>query len=91
MGRLFGAIGAPKISEINVAQPEFFRAMDRMLVNVSLDDWKAYLRWHLVNHSAPYLSGKFVDENFAFRRTLTGLKNSSPVGALRVGNRPDAG
>ena len=28
--------------------------MDKMLVNVPLDDWKAYLRWHLVNQSAPY-------------------------------------
>ena len=75
----FGAVGAPKNSEINVAQPEFFRAMNGMLVNVSLDDWKAYLRWHLVNHSAPYLSGKFVDENFAFfRGTLSGVKEQQP-------------
>ena len=30
----FAAIDAPKISEINVAHPEFFRAMNKMLANV---------------------------------------------------------
>lgn len=74
----FVAIGAPKISEINVAHPEFFRAMNKMLANVPLDEWKAYLSWHLVNRSAPYISGKFVDENFAFRRMLTGVKEQQP-------------
>ena len=78
MDRLLAAVGAPKISEINVAHPEFFTAMDGMLVSVPLEDWKAYLRWHLVNQSAPYLSGKFVDENFAFRRTLSGVKEQQP-------------
>lgn len=70
----FVAIDAPKISEINVAHPEFFRAMNKMLANVPLEEWKAYLSWHLVNRSAPYMSGKFVEENFAFQRTLTGVK-----------------
>ena len=75
----FGAIGAPQNSEINVAHPEFFQAMNKMLVSVPLNDWKAYLTWHLVNQSAPYLSRRFVDENFAFfRGTLTGVKEQQP-------------
>ena len=31
-----------------------------------------------MNRSAPYMSGKFVKENFAFRRTLTGVKEQQP-------------
>lgn len=74
----FVAIDASKIREINVAHPEFFRSMNKMLANVPLDEWKTYLSWHLVNRSAPYMSEKFVDENFAFRQTLTGVKEQQP-------------
>ena len=33
-----------------------------------LHDWKTYLRWHLIDAFASYLSKPFVDQNF--RMTL---------------------
>jgi putative endopeptidase len=34
----------------------FFAELDRMMTDVPMDDWKAYLRWNLVHGSAPFLS-----------------------------------
>ncbi|HUJ29908.1 MAG TPA: M13 family metallopeptidase [Candidatus Acidoferrum sp.] len=72
-------IGSPAVSDINVAQPDFFKGMDAALSSVSLAEWKTYLRWHLIHAAAPGLSQKFVDENFDFYgRTLTGAKELLP-------------
>ncbi|HEY6229887.1 MAG TPA: M13 family metallopeptidase [Pyrinomonadaceae bacterium] len=70
---------APKFTEINVAQPDFFKGLDQMLATVPIDDWKAYLRWHLVHDAADALSTPFVNENFNFYgRTLNGTKEIQP-------------
>jgi putative endopeptidase len=58
---------APPIASLNVAQPEFVRGMDALLARTPLDQWKVYLRWHLVSAEAPHLSSAFVDEDFRFR------------------------
>jgi putative endopeptidase len=72
-------LGAPAFTEINVAHPDFFKGLDQMLVSVSLDDWKTYLRWHLVHDAADALSSAFVNENFNFySRTLNGTKEIQP-------------
>ena len=36
-------IGAPTTGDVNVAHPEFFRAVNKMLPEVSVADWKTYL------------------------------------------------
>jgi putative endopeptidase len=75
----FSLLGHPELKEINVGQPEFFKALDAQLTTTSLADWKTYYRWHLLNSTAPLLSQKFVDEEFEFRgKTLTGAKEIQP-------------
>jgi len=75
----FKAAGHPELKEINVGQPDFFKALDAQLTATSIDDWKTYLRWHLVDTAAPGLSDKFVDEDFDFRgKTLTGAREIQP-------------
>src|SRR6202158_2542293 len=75
----FKAAGHPELKEINVGQPDFFKALDAQLTATPIDDWKTYLRWHLVNTAAPGLSEKFVAEDFDFRgKTLTGAKEIQP-------------
>ena len=69
----------PPFDILNVDAPEFFKAMSSQLSSVSLDDWKVYLRFHLVHSSAPYLSAAFVNENFDFyRKYLHGAKELQP-------------
>lgn len=71
----FGALGYPQIKDINVTVPEFFTAFDQLLKKISLEDLKAYLKWHLVQSMVPALPKKFVEQNFAFTSAaLTGQK-----------------
>jgi putative endopeptidase len=68
-------IGRPGIAEFIVTAPVFVSEMGRMLQEVPLADWKAYLRWQALAAYAPYLSSAFVDENFAFfGRALEGTE-----------------
>ncbi len=67
------------VRRMNIAQPKFMKAVGTMLKTVSLQDWKIYLRWHLVNSMSPFLSKQFVDEHFHFYGTvLTGAKELQP-------------
>lgn len=71
--------GAPITGDINVAHPEFFTAVDKMLIEVPVADWKTYLRWHLITAAAPSLSSKFELESFNFfGKTLEGRKEQLP-------------
>ncbi|HEV3483288.1 MAG TPA: M13 family metallopeptidase [Candidatus Acidoferrales bacterium] len=75
----FKEIGAPALASADIGQPDFFKQVDAGLTNVPLDDWKTYLRWHLVHSVAASLPEKFVEENFDFYgRTLTGAKQMLP-------------
>ena len=78
-------VGAPPVAKVNVGQPDFFKALDAELAATPIDDWKMYLRWHLIHASAPALSQPFVDENFNFyNKTLHRLEgNSAALEALR--------
>jgi putative endopeptidase len=75
----FRAVGSAPLTEINIGQPDFFKALNGMLANVTLNDWKTYLRWHLLNNTANALSDPLVQENFAFNgKILTGAKELRP-------------
>src|SRR5437016_4699304 len=75
----FKAAEHPELQEINIGQPDFFKALDAQLTATPIGDWKTYLRWHLVDRAAPGLSEKFVAEDFDFRgKTLTGAKEIQP-------------
>ncbi len=75
----FKALGQPELNEINIGQPDFFKALDAQLTATPLEDWKTYFRWHLVNSAARALPEKFVSEDFDFRgKTLTGAKEVQP-------------
>jgi putative endopeptidase len=73
------ARGIPAAMEINFAQPDFFRELNSMLKDVSIEEWKTYLRWMMVNSAAPSLSKNFADENFNFfSKYLSGTKERQP-------------
>jgi putative endopeptidase len=60
------AAGVGSLPEVIVRQPEFFQALYALSQERPLDDWKVYLRWHLLNATAPYLHAAAEDEDFAF-------------------------
>jgi predicted metalloendopeptidase len=78
-GDYFGGIGLTNPGDINVHQPDFFKAMNAAFTSTPIDDWKTYLRWHLIGDTAPSLSTDFVNEDFNFRETtLRGTKQIKP-------------
>ena len=75
----FQQIGYTNIDTVDVSAPKFFETMSRELKEVPISDWKIYLRWHLLNSAAPWLSQPFVDEDFNFKgRVLQGTKELLP-------------
>ena len=78
-GDYFTAIGLTNPGDINVHQPDFFKAANTVFSSTSLDDWKTYLRWHLINACASALSSDFVNEDFNFKETtLRGTQQIKP-------------
>jgi len=76
--RYIERLGVPK-GDLNVATPDFFKAVNPMLSSVSIPDWQTYLRWHVINSTAPALSSAFVNEDFDFKgKTLQGAKENLP-------------
>ncbi len=72
-------LGVSNPGEINVAEPGFVKAVSNMMKEVSLNDWKTYLKWNVIRSSANYLSSPFVQERFDFYgTTLTGSKEMQP-------------
>jgi putative endopeptidase len=63
----------------SLSQPKFFAALDKLLVDTPVEQWRAYLRFHLVNAAEPYLSKAFADQHFDFySRTLRGQQEQRP-------------
>jgi putative endopeptidase len=78
-GDYFASLGLPRELRVNMAHPEFFAAVDKMLADVPLADWKTYLRWSVVNNAASALSAKFEDEDFNFNgKILQGRQAQYP-------------
>jgi endothelin-converting enzyme/putative endopeptidase len=69
----------PTDVDMNVDQPKFMQEVDRQLQQTSLADWKLYLKWHLLNSTANFLSAPFVEEDFAFNsKYLAGVTEMKP-------------
>jgi putative endopeptidase len=91
------SFGAPRLDELVVRQPAYLTAMAKLLDEVSLEDWKIWMKWHVLTGAAPLLSKPFVDEDFGFfERTLDGAPEIRPrwkraVAAVETGMGHAAG
>jgi len=73
------ASGIQPVSSLIISQPKFFAKVNKYLTTVSVDDWKIYLKWHLVHNTARFLSSNFVNESFNFySKQLYGVKVLEP-------------
>ncbi len=63
----------------SLSQPKFFAEVDRMIGEVPVDQWQAYLRINAIDGMAPYLADTFANERFDFfNKTLRGQKEQKP-------------
>jgi putative endopeptidase len=73
------AAGAPAFARINVAVPDYLKALNALVTSTSLADLKMYLAWQLVNASAEMLPKPFAEADFDFfSRTLGGQEAQLP-------------
>lgn len=67
------------IDNVIVGQPDYFAAVNDMLKEISIDDWKTYYQWHLISDSASFLNKALAEENFRFfQGVLSGVEEQEP-------------
>lgn len=64
--RYFTNISDTDFGDIIVGMPEFFEEVNALMQDVSVEDWKTYLRWNVISNLAGYLSEDFVNQNYRF-------------------------
>jgi putative endopeptidase len=75
-----------KVKQFIVMQPDYFFHLNKSM-NTDLEVWKTYLKWKVINASAPYLHSKAVNTHFAFYGTkLTGTKEQKPRWKTVIGH-----
>ena len=72
-------VGLHNVDSVIVGQPEFLKAVNGYLKSFTLNDWKNYLRFHLLSGLSRYLDDKTYTESFSFYYTvLRGVKEPKP-------------
>ncbi|MBD3666569.1 MAG: M13 family metallopeptidase [Kangiella sp.] len=67
------------IDNVIVGQPDYFAAVNDMLKEISIDDWKTYYQWHLISDSARFLNKAIAEESFRFNQgVLSGVEEQEP-------------
>src|SRR5271170_1818815 len=62
----FSSIDEAKLASLNVTTPDFFKTLNQVIDSSSLPELKSYLRLHIINASAPWLSNDFDQAHFNF-------------------------
>jgi len=72
-------IGIGKIDSLVVSQPKYMTALEDIFKSNKIEDWKAYLRWTLINKSTGVLTTDIENANWDFySKTLTGALKQRP-------------
>ncbi|UCD37309.1 MAG: hypothetical protein JSW54_10810, partial [Fidelibacterota bacterium] len=68
-----------KVEAMIVRQPSYLEAFGKLYAGVSVEDWKSYFTFKLLNAYAPELSAAFVEAQFDFYgRTVRGIEQMEP-------------
>ncbi|MGH3917374.1 MAG: M13 family metallopeptidase [Pseudonocardiaceae bacterium] len=75
----FAAAGMQTPPHLLISEPSFFTTLGTAVTEVPLDEWKAYLKFRIINDFAPLLSDQFVTAHFDFHgRALGGQQDIRP-------------
>jgi putative endopeptidase len=72
------ALGAPKLTLINVSNPQFVEGLPGLIAAADPEAIRDYLRFNLISSTADLLSAEIVAANFKFAGALTGQKQLQP-------------
>lgn len=77
--KFFESQGVAQPAMFSLAQPKFHAEVNAMIADTPADTWKAYLRFHLLDQAAPFLTDAYALENFNFRgKALRGQQEMQP-------------
>ncbi|MFQ5540794.1 MAG: M13 family metallopeptidase [Candidatus Paceibacteria bacterium] len=69
-----------KVSSLVIYQPKFFEKLSGFFERVSLESWKTYLYFSVLDDAAPLLSKKYVECAFSFHgKVLSGNETVRPL------------
>ena len=75
----FKGIGVKSIDTVIVSEVKYMNALQNILAENNVSDWKAYLRWSALNGSSGFLSDELEKANWDFySQTLRGAKEQRP-------------
>ncbi|QLE00768.1 M13 family metallopeptidase [Galbibacter sp. BG1] len=73
-------IGAESVDTIDISQVAYTKSLENIFSSGNVEDWKAYLRWSLVNDAASNLSLQMDRSNWEFySKELRGAKEQEPL------------
>ncbi|MES2566371.1 MAG: M13 family metallopeptidase [Bacteroidota bacterium] len=76
----FTALGIKTPENLILNQPKYYEGLNNLIDNISIAEWKMFLKWNLIKSSSPFLSSEFVKEDFKFTGTvLSGKKEIKPL------------
>ena len=79
--------GISHIDGLVVTQVDHMKALDTIIADTSLGDWKTYLKWSVLNSNANLLTATLDDQNFAFfSKKLQGVEEQLPLWKRAVAN-----
>nr|WP_315467556.1 M13 family metallopeptidase [uncultured Undibacterium sp.] len=68
-----------KTDYVIVRQPSYLTGLNKLIQDTPIETWQAYFNWRVVNAYAPYLSKRFVEQDFSFSSvTLRGIPQNQP-------------
>ena len=73
------ALSVQKVDSVIVGQPEFYKSLNNLVKSYSIEEWKTYLTWDVINSFAPYLNTAIEKQNFKFFGTImNGITKQKP-------------
>ena len=79
--------GVSGIDGLVVTQLDYMRALNDIIKETSIEDWKTYLIWQALNASASWLNEELDQQNFEFySKTLRGIEQPLPRWKRAVAN-----
>lgn len=66
--------GTTNADSVIIGQPDYYKSLGGLLKSVSLDTWKDYLRYRLVDEFSETLPDAFSKESFSFNKLFSGAQ-----------------
>lgn len=82
----FAGIGAKDLDTVILREPKYMKALQNVLAEGQVNQWKTYLRWSTFNDAAGQLSTELEKANWDFySKTLNGAKAQRPLEESALG------